>query len=68
MFYQIVEIISNKTKKSGMVCFNSDKELKEWLDGRRAWNEGNKQYSIVAWNINHTEAAIDLTRYGYKPL
>lgn len=68
MFYQVVEIISNKTKRSGMVCYNSDKELQEFLNGRRTWNEGNKQYSIVAWNINHTEAVIDLTRYGYKAL
>lgn len=68
MFYQVVEIISNKTKKSGMVCYDSDKELQEFLNSRRAWNEGNKSYSIIAWNINHAEAYINLEKYGYKTL
>lgn len=64
--YEVVEIISAKTKRFGMKAFNSDKEMAEYLRGRMEWNEGNKQYSIVAWTLVAPEAYIDLSRHGYE--
>lgn len=48
MMYEVVEIVSSKTKQFGMMFFNNDKEVSEYLSNKREWNEGNKQYSITA--------------------
>lgn len=64
--YEVIEIISTKTKSFGMMFFNSNKELSEYLRNKREWNSWNNNYSIVAWDISRMEAYRNLNTYGYK--
>lgn len=66
--YEVVETISTKTRKFGMVCFESDKEMAEYLRNKREWNAGNKQYSIVAWTITNPAEYKDFSRFGYEEM
>ena len=66
--YEVVEIISAKTKKFGMICFDSDREMSEYLRNKEGWNAGNKQYSIVAWSINNPAEYKDFSRFGYEEM
>ena len=66
--YEVVETISTKTRKFGMICFNSDKEMSEYLRNKREWNAGNKQYSIVAWTFTDPAEYKNLRRFGYTEM
>lgn len=65
MMYEVVEIISRKTKRFGVRFFGSDKEASEYLANKREWNAGNKQYSIVALKLVDSPAYKDLSALGY---
>lgn len=66
MLYEVVEIISPKTKQFGMMFFGTDKDATEYLAMKREWNAGNKQYSITAWKLVDSAAYINFTAHGYK--
>lgn len=68
MMYEVVEIVSSKTMKFGMMFFNSDSEVAEYLSNKREWNEGNNQYSITAWKLVDSAAYVNLTAYGYTEI
>lgn len=63
--YEVVEHISPKTARHCIICFETDKEMREYLEGKREYNAGNKQYSIIAWTIPAPECYINFGKYGY---
>ena len=48
--YQVMEI-GKGIRETYMMGFETDADLTYWLNGKEAWHDDDKTYSIVAWSL-----------------